>query len=126
MLVASQVLLSIILPTVIFPLVLLCSKDDVMSVEGPDLPSTGSHTTAPPASETEQAQHHPTFHAQHVPQIEAVTSEEGRIEGAGQCPSRRVKSYKSPLWVTILGYVLFSVVVVANVYVIVQLILGNA
>lgn len=96
-----------------------------MSVEGPDLSSTDSQTTAPPALE-EQAQHHLTSRDQHVPQIGAGTPEEGRNEDAGQCPSRRVKSYKSPLWVTILGYVLFSVAVVANMYVIVQLILGNA
>ena len=35
MLVASQVILSIILPTVILPLVYLCSQKDLMVVEGP-------------------------------------------------------------------------------------------
>jgi metal iron transporter len=36
MLVASQVLLSIVLPTVIFPLVYLCSKEEIMTVHGPE------------------------------------------------------------------------------------------
>lgn len=40
-------------------------------------------------------------------------------------PSRRSKSYVSPKWVTVLGYVLFVVIVLANVYVIVELCLGN-
>ena len=35
MLVASQVLLSIVLPTVIFPLVYICSRDELMSVKSP-------------------------------------------------------------------------------------------
>ena len=39
--------------------------------------------------------------------------------------ARRVKSYKSPMWMTVLGYLLFAIVVIANAYVIVQLILGN-
>lgn len=40
-------------------------------------------------------------------------------------PPRRSKSYVSPKWVTVLGYVLFVVIVLANVYVIVELGLGN-
>lgn len=35
MLVASQVLLSVVLPTVMFPLIYLCSKEEVMTVYGP-------------------------------------------------------------------------------------------
>jgi metal iron transporter len=35
MLVASQVLLSIVLPTVIFPLVYICSRAELMTVESP-------------------------------------------------------------------------------------------
>ncbi|WVF66834.1 hypothetical protein IAT40_001576 [Kwoniella sp. CBS 6097] len=37
MLVASQVLLSIVLPTVIFPLVYLCSNHEIMTVQGPEI-----------------------------------------------------------------------------------------
>jgi metal iron transporter len=105
------VVLSIILPTVIFPLVFLCSKDEVMTVEGPivdgsDPRAASGATTLPPTS--------------------------GDIAGTAepgvpvQTVLTRTKSYKSPKWITILGYLLFSVVVVANAYVIVELALGNA
>ncbi|KAK4688793.1 hypothetical protein P7C73_g1320, partial [Tremellales sp. Uapishka_1] len=82
MLVASQVLLSVVLPSVIFPLVYLCSRDDIMSVEGPEVNPDGSL-------------------------------------------DRTRKSFVSPKWATILGYLLFVLVVLANVYVIVELGLGN-
>jgi len=39
--------------------------------------------------------------------------------------ARRAKSYMSPKWVTILGYLLTFIVLLANVYVFVQLGLGN-
>jgi metal iron transporter len=91
MLVASQVLLSIVLPTVIFPLVYICSRQEIMMVNGPEV----AHSV-----------------------VLQVGQEEGTVE-------RKKKSYTSPLWVTILGYLLFVVVVAANVYVIVELGLGG-
>jgi metal iron transporter len=97
MLVGSQVLLSIVLPTVIFPLVYLCSREDIMSVDGPETETSPS-----------------------VPaQVDCETS-----EVAPPSP-RRKKTYRSPRWVTALGYALFGVVIVANVYVIVELAMGN-
>ena len=92
MLVASQVVLSVVLPTVIFPLVYLCSRKDIMTVLGPEVE----------ASEA-------------VESAEATTGSE----------ERREKTYVSPRWVTILGYLLTFVVLLANVYVFVQLGLGN-
>ena len=92
MLVASQVVLSVVLPTVIFPLVYLCSRKDIMTVLGPEVE----------ASEA-------------VESAEATTGNE----------ERREKTYVSPRWVTILGYLLTFVVLLANVYVFVQLGLGN-
>lgn len=92
MLVASQVVLSVVLPTVIFPLVYLCSRKDIMTVLGPEVES-------PEAVES----------------AEATTGNE----------ARREKTYVSPRWVTILGYLLTFVVLLANVYVFVQLGLGN-
>jgi metal iron transporter len=92
MLVASQVVLSVVLPTVIFPLVYLCSKKDVMTVKGPDPgPVEGEVTLA---------------------------EREGAV-------GRREKEYTSSKWVTVLGYALTFVVLLANVYVFVQLGLGN-
>jgi metal iron transporter len=91
MLVASQVVLSVVLPTVIFPLVYLCSRKDIMTVLGPEV------------------------------EAEQVTE----TEATAGSPERREKIYVSPKWVTILGYLLTFVVLLANVYVFVQLGLGN-
>lgn len=113
MLVGSQVALSIILPTVIFPLVLLCSKEEVMTVEGLD-------PVVPHRPDS------PTIEAVNEDEITPVNPVVAAAQQVDQTPNRPKKSYKSPLWITILGFVLFSVVVVANAYVIVQLALGNA
>ncbi|RXK41443.1 metal iron transporter [Tremella mesenterica] len=167
MLVASQVVLSIVLPTVIFPLVFLCSKEDVMTVLGPinsdhpdqiytKSPSLPSSSTKPskPDSVTLPSPT-PIYPTQSI-DILTETTTENSVEGLSQEeiqpvssprpaiePSssdvkddpgveitvtdieRKEKSYKSPIWVTILGYFLFGVVVVANVYVIVELGLGQ-
>jgi metal iron transporter len=117
MLVASQVVLSIILPTVIFPLVLLCSKEDLMTVEGLEV-SNPIRQPTPPVSRSISA------HDEIIP-APAQTDAHGDTPEHVEQPTRQTKSYKSPLWITILGYLLFSVVVIANGYVIVQLGLGN-
>lgn len=98
MLVASQVVLSVVLPTVIFPLVYLCSRSDIMTVEGPESASEGTA-----AAITE------------IPETTVSTAS----------PERRTKTYTSPKWVTVVGYLLTFVVLIANVYVFVQLGLGN-
>lgn len=105
MLVASQVLLSVVLPTVIFPLVYLCSREELMTVRGPEL----SLSDASP------------------PLTTSTATPSANAEGEGRQAAPRVveKSFKSPKWLTWLGYALFSVVVVANVYVFVQLGLGQ-
>lgn len=86
MLVATQVLLSLVLPSVIFPLVWLCSKDHIMTVKGPEVDADGV----------------------------AIPEEQ-----------RETKSFRSSRVMTVLGFTIFSVVVLANGYVIVQLGLGN-
>ena len=98
MLVASQVLLSIVLPTVIFPLVYLCSRIDIMSVDGPEVGTP-------------------------APRISPVVPCES--DGEPPQPVRSRKTYRSPRSVTVLGYALFGIVVLANVYVIVELALGT-
>jgi metal iron transporter len=122
MLVASQVLLSIILPTVIFPLVLLCSKDEVMTVEGLEITESpgGPHADVGHSAS-------PTLEADEI--TPAPVTDGTRTEPAERpapVVAKQTKSYKSPLWITILGFLLFAITVVANAYVIVQLILGNA
>lgn len=106
MLVASQVVLSVVLPTVIFPLVYLCSRKDIMTVLGPEI-------------ESEQTP---------SPTVVDNVNEERRGEGSEErreSVERKEKSYVSPKWVTVLGYLLTFVVLMANVYVFVQLGLGN-
>lgn len=133
MLVASQVLLSIVLPTVVFPLVYLCSQHDIMTVQGPEVESMEMESVSNHASLSG-----PSALATTTPSLSPTTLGDDRmtlgIEGttvrvepdqAGDRPPRRSKSYVSPKWVTVLGYVLFVVIVLANVYVIVELGLGN-
>jgi metal iron transporter len=107
MLVASQVVLSVVLPTVIFPLVYLCSRKDIMTVLGPEV-EIESETT-------------PVGEGGPEGRSGGVNGSEERRENV----ERREKSYKSPKWVTVLGYLLTFVVLLANVYVFVQLGLGN-
>jgi metal iron transporter len=109
MLVASQVLLSIVLPTVIFPLVYLCSREDLMTVTGPELAAPSVTTAAPTSSSASRS-------SPAVPASEPTT----------EPPQRLTKSFRTPRWITWLGYALFGVVVLANCYVIVELGLGNA
>ena len=139
MLVASQVLLSIVLPTVIFPLVYLCSKEDVMTVLGPEIESEphlampDSPTRAPsvrrgplvaegkPGSGESELPIDGAASSSATGQLHASPGE--AFESSAAAP-RRKKSYRSPLWLTILGYILFALIIIANVYVIVELILG--
>ncbi|KIR96374.1 metal iron transporter [Cryptococcus deuterogattii 2001/935-1] len=133
MLVASQVLLSIVLPTVVFPLVYLCSQHDIMTVQGPEVESMEMESVSNHASLSG-----PSALATTTTSLSPTTLGDDRmtlgIEGttvrvepdqAGDRLPRRSKSYVSPKWVTVLGYVLFVVIVLANVYVIVELGLGN-
>jgi metal iron transporter len=151
MLVASQVLLSIVLPTVIFPLVYLCSRKDIMTVDGP-LEDCVVVAQVNPAEEGTRgneasASAIPTLPTPMSPNLGCLTLSSPYPAGlsqalpirsassdmplsdatqAHQSPAqRRRKSYVSPTWVTCLGYALFGVVVMANGYVIVQLGLGN-
>lgn len=116
MLVASQVLLSIVLPTVIFPLVYLCSREDLMTVHGPEV--VGDATVAATATATAGTPE-PTP-ASPTAEVETTVEETPR-----PAPVRPTKIFTSPKWQTWMGYVLFAVIVVANCYVIVQLGLGN-
>lgn len=106
MLVASQVVLSVVLPTVIFPLVYLCSRREVMTVNGPELELTSNA----------------------VPDVQEEVRPVGQATEAerdGRMSPRRQKSYTSPKWVTVLGYLLTFAVLLANIYVFVQIGLGN-
>ncbi|ORX36391.1 natural resistance-associated macrophage protein-domain-containing protein [Kockovaella imperatae] len=173
MLVASQVILSIILPTAILPLVYLCSRKDLMTVEGPefeenisptavetpscsdsnfDLPVEPSSSAGPSRNTALRQTLSPSGSASSIhssstirrpaagarqdsdciigSEVEGSESLERAVsDGTATVPRldsvRRTKSYASPMWVTVLGYVMFAIIVLANMYVIVELILGN-
>ncbi|TYJ58771.1 hypothetical protein B9479_000607 [Cryptococcus floricola] len=120
MLVASQVLLSIVLPTVIFPLVYLCSKADLMTVQGPEVEDIELGRVDTPAL-APSGEQEPVESSERTA-VETATGSDV-VEPVSE--GRRSKSYVSPKWVTVLGYALFGLVVVANGYVIVELCLGN-
>ncbi|WRT65463.1 uncharacterized protein IL334_002406 [Kwoniella shivajii] len=152
MLVASQVLLSIVLPTVIFPLVYLCSKEEIMTVQGPEIDQhqDQDRETNPNGCDdvdrsgidqhipmnqissqiisTEQAYQNDDLQPEQrrsvIPEVEETTEQQDTTIPNGNKP-RRSKSYVSPKYVTVLGYALFGIVILANCYVIVQLCLGN-
>ncbi|ODN80690.1 hypothetical protein L202_02862 [Cryptococcus amylolentus CBS 6039] len=120
MLVASQVLLSIVLPTVIFPLVYLCSKADLMTVQGPEVEDIELRSVDTPAL-APSAEQEPVESSERT----AVDAPTGNDVVEPVSEGRRSKSYVSPKWVTVLGYALFGLVVLANGYVIIELCLGN-
>lgn len=115
MLVASQVLLSIVLPTVIFPLVYLCSREDLMTVHGPEI----APASAQPSPPTPAPAVSPSVE---VPALTTPVESAAAVGGT----ERPTKSFKTPRWQTWTGYALFGVIVLANCYVIVELGLGNA
>ncbi|WOO78921.1 Manganese transporter pdt1 [Vanrija pseudolonga] len=109
MLVASQVILSIVLPTVTVPLVYLCSQESVMGVDGPveERPLAQVDRTVSPESP------------------DAVPTPAPSNTDDDSAPPRRRRSFTSPKWLTGIGYLLCFVVILANGYVIVELALGN-
>ncbi|KAL7419824.1 Manganese transporter smf1 [Cryptotrichosporon argae] len=142
MLVASQVLLSVVLPTVIAPLVYLASRDEVMTVLGPEVEtrheagargaSEGRPPSAPGAGpvadgepNVETASHAQPRQTDDAP-LAPTHASPALPAPPAQTPPRLRKSYASPKWVTALGYALFGIVVLANGYVIVELALGRS
>ena len=100
LLVASQVVLSIVLPFVIFPLVFICSSN-IMVVNAP-----------PESVEPEPAPSHVEGATPEVERVVELGASEG--EGGEVATGFEVVSFKSPMWATCLGYFIFALVVVAN------------
>lgn len=131
MLVASQVALCIVLPTVTVPLVYLCSRKSVMRVEGPvqELPS--SRPPSPSGSTASaSARQLGSLGRSTAPESECRPSTPaGSVQSAPAAPAplglRRVKHFVSPWWMTAIGWLLCAIVILANGYVIVELALGN-
>lgn len=114
LLVASQVVLSIVLPFVMLPLIWLTTSKKIMSVKkhGPDstvLPIDGSLNHDLPAT----------------PKQVAGSSAEHDVEALSSRPTEMV-DYSNGKVVASIGYILWVAVIVANLYVIVLLAMGKS
>ena len=111
LLVASQVVLSIVLPFVMFPLLWLTTSKKIMSVKKPESDST--------VLPIDGSSNHDT------PKLKTGPSTEHDVEALPSCPTEMV-DYSNGKIVAGIGYTVWAVVVVANVYVIVVLAMGKS
>ena len=124
MLVASQVVLSIVLPFIVFPLMLLTSRKDVMTVKVLREPKDTASDVEVKTAESK------------LPDTEATDAlpECSNKVGTDSNPDAEIDveaaeetvCYANSLPVKIVGWVLWVIVVAANVYAIVSLGLGTA
>lgn len=119
LLVASQVVLSIVLPFAIFPLVWLTTNKKIMSVKKPPSDTT---ILTPGDSPSESFPNTPT--ASKSEASETGPPEEHDVEASSGDPTE-VVDYSNGKIVAGVGYLVWLVIVVANVYVIVMLGLGK-
>lgn len=122
LLVVSQVALSVCLPFVTLPLLLLTSSDKVMSVRRPReeerRPPLAEVLAVGKAGSVEDEKTH--VKEEQSPTVPPV----GDVEGAA-VDADEIISYANSRTVVILGWILWLLVVVANVYVLVTLGLGH-
>ena len=117
LLVASQVVLSIVLPFVVFPLMWLTTSKKIMSVKKPqsDLPALAAggsspNTDLPPTSKLA------------IPSAGNPTEQD--VESSPSSVTEMV-DFSNGKVISGLGYLIWAVVVVANVYVLVTLAMGK-
>ncbi|KAI0778829.1 natural resistance-associated macrophage protein [Trametes elegans] len=116
LLVASQVVLSIVLPFVIFPLIYLTSSKRIMSVKKPKPGAQDAASRTPsPASGAPEGAHGITEEGADTPKEASIA--ESQVE--------ETVDFSNGYLVIILGYLIWLVVVIANVYAIVGLALGE-
>jgi len=111
LLIASQVVLSVVLPFISFPLVYLTSRKDIMSARIPKV-QVGEEKDTPLATpRDDDTVLNPLPHS----------TESGTLQDLESQPSDTVVDYSNNLFVTLLAFSIWLVIVVANVYVIVTL-----
>ncbi|PPQ69625.1 hypothetical protein CVT25_013708 [Psilocybe cyanescens] len=124
LLVASQVVLSVVLPFVAFPLIYLTSTKVVMQVRKP--PPELVKSDVSPFQEQEQAQddeHNGSEVSKieiEIEMIESIKIEQTAVE---QAVSKEYVDFSNGRFLTALAYVIWCIVLVANAYAIVMLIL---
>ncbi|KAF8559925.1 Nramp-domain-containing protein [Imleria badia] len=102
LLVASQVVLSIVLPFVIFPLVYLTSSSRLMSVKSPSESTFAPQTPPGPSS---------------LPAVDPVDASREKVAD----PEDKIIDFSSGKIVTCIGYLMSLIILAANVYVLVTL-----
>lgn len=119
LLVASQVALSIVLPFVIGPLLIFTTSTAIMSVDGTDPTATPRSpalpTSNPPGVSSETR----------VDALKVIARKINPFRRRTPPPEGKV-SFANPVWVAWLGWAIWTLVVIANVYAIVQLASGAA
>ncbi len=147
LLVASQVALAIVLPFVAAPLIWLTSSKSVMSVrkpvaptEGPSLPTTTGSPTAPTSGATPSRPDVNVIEEVHLSTERSLGSlnekqvgvligkHEHRLDDVGEEASLDEDAYisfASGWLVTGLAYLIFFIILAANIYAIVMLALGK-
>lgn len=142
LLVASQVVLSIVLPFVAFPLIWLTSSDSVMSVRKPSVPTT--EEPRHPVTETVDGLHRESDPSHLSSLVNVTIGIERRDDDAGGIDEEKRQpivvdvgedsrsiaeeecfSFANGPVVTVLSYLIFLIIFAANVYVIVMLGLGK-
>ena len=111
LLVVSQVVLSIVLPFIVFPLLLLTSNKELMTIKIPRPHDTASEAEVK-VEDAESDKGVPS-----LPQSEIHADLEATEETV---------CYANSMLVQVLGWILWVIVVAANVYAIVSLGLGTA
>ncbi|CDO73418.1 hypothetical protein BN946_scf185013.g52 [Trametes cinnabarina] len=120
LLVASQVILSIVLPFIVFPLVWLTSNKTIMGVKKPKAVAPAVDNTRGVALASE-----PVLESSSG-EIAAGEPQEGAKEGDAEAQAEDTVDFSNGRIVMVLGYLIWLVVVVANVYAIVGLCLGES
>ena len=118
LLVASQVVLSIVLPFIMFPLLWLTTSKKIMSVKKPE-----SDLTTPTAGGSSSDPDTPTTSKCVGPK---TGSPNGQDVEAPPTRSIEMVDYSNGTIIAGTGYLMWAVVIVANVYVIVVLAMGKS
>lgn len=114
LLVASQVILSITLPFVTFPLLYCTSSKAIMRVR---IPKSKDNATTSSSSSDVRTETNPVVEAPQGMQSSATVVEEGKAD--------EFVDYSNSILTTLIGAAIWLIIVAANIYVLVALGLGQ-
>lgn len=118
LLVASQVVLSIVLPFVMFPLLWLTTNKKIMSVKKPE-------SSLPTLTADESPSSHDLSLASKLMAPKTGSSAKQDVEASSSSATETV-DFSNGKTVAGVGYLIWAVVIVANMYVIVTLAMGKS